>query len=181
MGATTTTCASSNKYIFLLMKNSSWWILGLTFGAIIIVGVSYLAYLSFRQTNSSTSPSTPIAPSPVACTMDAKVCPDGSAVGRTGPNCEFAACPGTKGGTKECVRGGCSGQICEEAGTGTITTCEYSATYGCYQKAECTVQADGECGFTQTAALQQCLAAANIEDVNSIQGRRAMPEMQKIQ
>lgn len=31
---------------------------------------------------------------PVACTLDAKICPDGSAVGRTGPNCEFAPCPG---------------------------------------------------------------------------------------
>lgn len=30
------------------------------------------------------------------CTRDAKVCPDGSAVGRTGPNCEFAACPATE-------------------------------------------------------------------------------------
>jgi hypothetical protein len=30
----------------------------------------------------------------VACTMDAKMCPDGSAVGRQGPNCEFAPCPG---------------------------------------------------------------------------------------
>ncbi|MEY2641239.1 MAG: hypothetical protein RL150_632 [Candidatus Parcubacteria bacterium] len=30
----------------------------------------------------------------VACTMDAKICPDGSAVGRQGPNCEFAKCPG---------------------------------------------------------------------------------------
>ena len=29
-----------------------------------------------------------------ACTMDAKACPDGSYVGRQGPNCEFAACPG---------------------------------------------------------------------------------------
>jgi hypothetical protein len=29
-----------------------------------------------------------------ACTMEAKLCPDGSAVGRTGPNCEFAPCPG---------------------------------------------------------------------------------------
>lgn len=28
-----------------------------------------------------------------ACTMDAKLCPDGSAVGRSGPNCEFAPCP----------------------------------------------------------------------------------------
>lgn len=30
---------------------------------------------------------------PVACTEEAKMCPDGSGVGRTGPNCEFAACP----------------------------------------------------------------------------------------
>lgn len=29
----------------------------------------------------------------VFCTMDAKQCPDGSYVGRTGPNCEFTACP----------------------------------------------------------------------------------------
>ncbi|MBV9349588.1 MAG: carboxypeptidase regulatory-like domain-containing protein [Patescibacteria group bacterium] len=27
-----------------------------------------------------------------ACTMEAKECPDGTYVGRTGPNCEFAAC-----------------------------------------------------------------------------------------
>lgn len=32
-------------------------------------------------------------PKQVACTMEAKVCPDGSSVGRTGPDCEFAACP----------------------------------------------------------------------------------------
>ena len=32
---------------------------------------------------------------PVACTMDAKQCPDGSYVGRSGPKCEFV-CPGTK-------------------------------------------------------------------------------------
>lgn len=30
---------------------------------------------------------------PKACTMDVKVCPDGSYVGRVGPNCEFAPCP----------------------------------------------------------------------------------------
>jgi hypothetical protein len=33
------------------------------------------------------------APRGQACTMEAKICPDGSAVGRTGPNCEFAPCP----------------------------------------------------------------------------------------
>ncbi|MFA6254908.1 MAG: DUF333 domain-containing protein [Patescibacteria group bacterium] len=28
-----------------------------------------------------------------ACTMEAKICSDGSSVGRQGPNCEFAECP----------------------------------------------------------------------------------------
>lgn len=32
-------------------------------------------------------------PGPVVCTADAMQCPDGSWVGRTGPNCEFV-CPG---------------------------------------------------------------------------------------
>jgi hypothetical protein len=32
-------------------------------------------------------------PSGVACTMEAKMCPDGSSVGRSGPKCEFAPCP----------------------------------------------------------------------------------------
>ncbi|MDP9249017.1 MAG: hypothetical protein M3M85_00695 [bacterium] len=32
---------------------------------------------------------------PVACTMEARACPDGSFVGRQGPRCEFAACPNT--------------------------------------------------------------------------------------
>jgi len=33
---------------------------------------------------------------PVGCTQEAKICPDGSAVSRTGPNCGFAACPTVK-------------------------------------------------------------------------------------
>lgn len=50
-----------------------------------------------------------------ACTEEAKLCPDGSAVGRTGPNCEFTACPETKSmlseaearviAEKECTKG----------------------------------------------------------------------------
>jgi hypothetical protein len=32
-----------------------------------------------------------------ACTDEAMQCPDGSFVGRTGPNCEFAQCPGQDG------------------------------------------------------------------------------------
>src|SRR3989344_2341872 len=34
-----------------------------------------------------------VKPPPTACTQEAKLCSDGSAVGRTGPNCEFAPCP----------------------------------------------------------------------------------------
>lgn len=30
-----------------------------------------------------------------SCAQDTKLCPDGSSVGRTGPGCEFAACPGS--------------------------------------------------------------------------------------
>ncbi len=32
----------------------------------------------------------------VVCTAEAKICSDGSSVGRTGPKCEFAPCPGAK-------------------------------------------------------------------------------------
>jgi hypothetical protein len=46
--------------------------------------------------NSGFSKVTPSLPgSGVACTMEAKMCPDGvNYVGRQGPNCEFAKCPG---------------------------------------------------------------------------------------
>jgi len=38
----------------------------------------------------------PDYPEEVICTMDAKGCPDGSSVGRVGPKCEFALCPGNR-------------------------------------------------------------------------------------
>jgi hypothetical protein len=42
------------------------------------------------------SPTPPSAlPSQVMCAADVKQCPDGSYVGRTGPHCEFAPCPGS--------------------------------------------------------------------------------------
>ncbi len=45
-------------------------------------------------------------PPQTACTMEAKICPDGSAVGRTGPNCEFALCPSEA----LCEGGACPGE-----------------------------------------------------------------------
>jgi hypothetical protein len=35
---------------------------------------------------------------PVACTLEAKLCPDGSSVGRHGPACEFDSCPAVSEG-----------------------------------------------------------------------------------
>ncbi|MCG5051737.1 MAG: hypothetical protein KA712_02145 [Myxococcales bacterium] len=70
--------------------------------------------------------------------------------------CTEKAClpPGT------CVRGGCSGQLCVETTAPSSSTCEYRPEYACYQMAVCERQADGQCGFTSSAALTQCLANA---------------------
>jgi hypothetical protein len=59
-----------------------------------------------------------------------------------------------------CYIGGCSGQICSDT-PGAISTCEYRASYACYQGARCERQANGSCGWTMTATLAQCLASAN--------------------
>src|ERR1035437_9585171 len=50
-------------------------------------------------------------PNPVACTQEAKLCPDGSAVGRTGPNCEFALCGTGSGIPPVSKKSGISGTV----------------------------------------------------------------------
>ena len=51
--------------------------------AIILIGIGGLVYR-----NASEHPNEQIA-----CPLDAKLCPDGTAVGRTGTSCTFPACP----------------------------------------------------------------------------------------
>ena len=63
----------------------------LIFLIIALLGISVGIYFYLNKKSAN--------PSPVACTMEAKQCPDGSYVGRTGPNCEFTSCP--KGETSE--------------------------------------------------------------------------------
>ena len=58
--------------------------------------------------------------------------------------------------TGNCYVGGCSGQICSDQ-KDIITTCEYKEEYACYKNAVCIRQADGKCGWTQTAELKACL------------------------
>lgn len=55
----------------------------------IIISFLIISSLFFASTSQA------INNEPVACAMDALTCPDGTVVGRTGPNCEFV-CPGQK-------------------------------------------------------------------------------------
>lgn len=69
-----------------------------------------------------------------------------------------------------CVTAGCSGVSCvDESERDMATTCEYAAEYDCYKSTRppCERQSDGQCGYTTTSALQQCLDA--------IKARRGKP------
>lgn len=59
----------------------------------VLMAVALIGLLFFLLYQIAHAPVLEEAVQPVACTMDAKICPDGSAVGRVGPSCEFAACP----------------------------------------------------------------------------------------
>lgn len=65
-----------------------------------------------------------------------------------------------------CAVGGCSSQLCGEAGDELMSTCEYRAEYACYKEASCERQSDGRCGWTQTTELAQCLAHPPALDVS---------------
>lgn len=49
-----------------------------------------VALVGFLYRNMVEQPNT--RPSGTACTMEAKICPDGTAVGRQGPSCDFSPC-----------------------------------------------------------------------------------------
>ncbi len=60
---------------------------------ILVIALAVCGYMYYKQDSDTTG----IVPSrdgdTTVCTMEAKQCPDGSYVGRSGPNCEFAECP----------------------------------------------------------------------------------------
>lgn len=57
-------------------------IIGLIFAILVILGIGAYLFIQAKSENKN-----------VACTMEAKICPDGSSVGRQGQKCEFAPCP----------------------------------------------------------------------------------------
>lgn len=58
----------------------------------VIIAIAAVGYFTFQKIS--------VTQAPVVCTMEAKICPDGSSVGREGPKCEFAACPEITAGWK---------------------------------------------------------------------------------
>ncbi len=56
-----------------------------------------------------------------------------------------------------CVRAGCSDHLCVDEGVPIVSTCEWRDVYVCYQQATCERQKNGQCGFTPTHELVECL------------------------
>ncbi|OGK13184.1 hypothetical protein A3C98_00610 [Candidatus Roizmanbacteria bacterium RIFCSPHIGHO2_02_FULL_37_15] len=120
---------------------------------------------SVKQDASPIYPTRGVFPSEKVCTQEAKLCPNGSYVGRTGPNCEFAPCPTadlsaapTSVVKDGCVRAGCSSELCvDQSQADIVTTCELKEEYSCLNSSICEKQPDGECGWTQTPQYLQCL------------------------
>ncbi|MCI0503359.1 hypothetical protein L0Y65_01455 [Candidatus Micrarchaeota archaeon] len=53
----------------------------------------FTAILALLVISAGCAQQAPAGNNTTACTEEAKICPDGSAVGRIGPDCEFAPCP----------------------------------------------------------------------------------------
>jgi hypothetical protein len=79
---------SKINYMYKYQKGFS----NLTLILLVVVVLGIGGYAALNQKASVPEPIP--GPGEIGCTLDAKQCPDGSYVGRTGPNCEFSECPG---------------------------------------------------------------------------------------
>jgi hypothetical protein len=83
-------------------KNTLVWLAVLFVVALAAIAAGYLLGTNRQPSTPKSTPTVQVTPAPatpyeeeaVFCTMDAKICPDGSSVGRVPPNCEFSPCPG---------------------------------------------------------------------------------------
>jgi hypothetical protein len=66
-------------------SGKSGWLVGVV--VLLIIG-AFGVYAATRLPSQDTT-------GQIACTTEAMLCPDGTSVGRTGPNCAFAPCPGS--------------------------------------------------------------------------------------
>lgn len=88
-------CGTFTKTVIYTINNNTFYMISIDtqakYEAIKTFTDQILSTLQFTEPQASQIPS----PSQIlkACPLDARVCPDGSSVGRGGPNCEFTACP----------------------------------------------------------------------------------------
>lgn len=61
-------------------------ILAVIISVAILIGIVWVAFSFFKKEKQGKE---------ISCTAEARVCPDGSTVGRSGPKCEFSLCPRT--------------------------------------------------------------------------------------
>ncbi len=59
----------------------------------------------------------------------------------------------------DCVPAGCSKELCveEDVARSISSICEYKDIYSCYKKAKCEKQNNGNCGWTETKELIDCV------------------------
>lgn len=63
--------------------------------------------------------------------------------------------------TNYCVVGGCSNELCLEATSSVSSPCIWKPQFECYKTAQCEVQTDGQCRWTKTTELNNCLSTYN--------------------
>jgi hypothetical protein len=85
-----------------------------------------------------------------------------------GPSSSSSAVP-ERYVSSDCRIGGCSGEVCGDAGGEPIVSnCISNPAFSCYKTARCEKQADGACGWTMTSELSACLFDPPEEDPSSI-------------
>lgn len=65
--------------------------------------------------------------------------------------------------SEKCKITGCNSNLCVDEYTTVSSTCEYKPEYACYKTAVCERQKTGECGWTLTEELIQCIRDAQLE------------------
>lgn len=96
--------------------------------------------------------STPTPTPGTRCTLEAKICPDGSSVGRVPPNCDFAPCPSptARPGAGECqLCGGIAGIPCQAG-----LRCQYPARLIYPDQAGVCVKYDGTSSCSPTPSYR---------------------------
>ena len=104
--------------------------------ALLVVGILWWSFSLVPKTTTTSQPKK------YPCPTDAKVCPDGSYISRTGANCTFAECLSTRGNTNGSGIGNTNTEVIPTIGNGV--RCEiYTTEQGKIRY--CSTCGDGRC------------------------------------